>query len=103
MIIIIIFSLKHSRLLCFLSLSPPQSNRRQMATIYPLVYTNETTYLHRVDGDGESRIVPGHLGVGRRLIVLGTASSGADANHSKTDHQQQETGADHHDNGHGVA
>lgn len=60
-------------------------------------------YLHRVDGDGKSGIIPGHFSVGCRLVLLGAAPSGTNANHSQTNHQEQETGAYHYDDRHRVA
>ena len=57
-------------------------------------------YLHGVDCDGESRVVPVHLVLLAVLLVAhGALVSGADAEHPQDDHEDQEAHTHHDDHG----
>ena len=60
-------------------------------------------YLHGVDGDGESRVVPVHLVLLAALVVSqGALVGGSDAEDAQDDHEDQKAHAHHDDDGGGA-
>lgn len=58
------------------------------------------SYLHGVDGDGQSRVIPVHLILLAVLLVPhGPLVCGSDAEHTQDDHEHQEANTHHNDDG----